>query len=282
MEQNREIEQSALCADALGEVLCARLTRYTWGESTSVTEETARRIADSILFSVGYALRCGQHTDLFTPAELEENGRHLLRQKTEEVKRLAQAARSGRIGISSFAYSLTLDEELAAFFREYDVEFGAQIRPLFFTYPPGIEPEGEKGVLYVEAYLRRICAENRFCAVYDTGELQAFLDRSGGRELPVNLFLLALQNALAARLSGRGGEGLSVSGEERAAIVRVYRSRTDADIAAAIRAAAISLADANGFCRQEREYLFQAAQACTPRIRSALRAGTLENVFPSL
>ena len=136
MEQNREIEQSALCADALGEVLRARLTRYTWGESTSVTEETARRIADSILFSVGYALRCGQHTDLFTPAELEENGRHLLRQKTEEVKRLAQAARSGRIGISSFAYSLTLDEELAAFFQRIRCGVRRADTPAFFHVSP--------------------------------------------------------------------------------------------------------------------------------------------------
>lgn len=151
---------------ALLRLLAVRTERYTMGESSSVTVETAQALLESIRFTL--ALGC--EAQGYSPAQLptgESLPALLLAGQAEAERRvktgqaLFRHANALLSDIDDLALQQTL-AELSAFFKRYDLWFFAHDIPCAIDYILDAPiSEDLQGIDYIIAYLKALISEGR-------------------------------------------------------------------------------------------------------------------------
>ena len=149
---------------ALLRLLAARTERYTMGESSSVTVETAQALLESIRYTLSLGCEAQGHSLTALPAgvalpELLAAGQAEAEWRVKTGQTLLLRAKALLQHIDDAALQETL-AEIGRFFKRYDLWFFAHDIPCAIDYILDAPiPEDFQGVDYVNAYLRALIAE---------------------------------------------------------------------------------------------------------------------------
>lgn len=195
MHKNEELMQlfapatGGIDGAALLRLLAARTERYTMGESSSVTVETAQ----ALLQSICYTLALGRETQERSPAAppvgislpaLLLAGQGEVERRVKAGRALLTRAKVLLSDINDAALQETL-AELEQFFKRYDLWFFAHDIPCAIDYILDAPiSEDLQGIDYVNAYLKALIAEGRAVPLRRNEEearLNALLSQEGLR-----------------------------------------------------------------------------------------------------
>ncbi|MFQ7000557.1 MAG: DUF6179 domain-containing protein [Clostridium sp.] len=151
-------------------LLGERVEKFTMGDSTSVTKETAERILGSILYCIksdsnntiknlDKSLIKKENLDIRTAFY---NGLLIKKEKIKKAKILCEDIKREFCFIDNCYYKDIIWKGMDAFFKNYDVEFNPQYNVLTLDYPLYIEIENLSGIDLIYEYLKRFYIEERF------------------------------------------------------------------------------------------------------------------------
>lgn len=212
--------------NVLMQILQKLIMKYTKGESSSVTTETAEGILTSILYAVDaylYSIEEDQAIHIMKTM----NSRHLYERGVDEVahcfeesKQLYKDIAATKLDVQVDAYNMTLDESIPVFFRKYGVIFEAHHTMASIDYPLAVDDMKLQGVYYIKQYMEHLQLENEFCRLFDQQELRELLIYFG-RECRFdyrielfNIFELVMKNALFSVLSGNDAKNIIISPQQ--------------------------------------------------------------------
>lgn len=181
----------------------------TQGDHSSLREEDAAELLDSLVFTIQFTLlNRGLPMRALLTADLGELlmlGQSALRNCVQDAKALYETALGTAAVFSSRSLADTL-RGIGLFFRLYDVRLYAHRIPVLIDYPLCLPvPEELRGVLFIRSYLERLLCENALLTRFAPARVTALLRRASPdyEDLPVNLYEPAM--AVAAGLSLLGG-----------------------------------------------------------------------------
>lgn len=200
-------------------LLGKQVYKFTSGESTSVSIETAERILRSIDYCINSYYksldnpipydRREEYVPVSTAvvvtsrAELSledifESGLEAVKSCVENTKDLLIKVQNTLVNVDNIAYQDTIQKGLAYFFSKYQPRFGAQLCDADIDYPLAVEVEGLEGVEFMYEYLRRLYLENQFLGRFDPSQINFLLRgyHHESREYLINIFEVVLQNVL--------------------------------------------------------------------------------------
>ncbi len=273
----------------LWRLLAKQTARYTMGDSSSVPVETAQELLSSICFVIGEAAEQEEESlaglSGSDPDALFERGQKVIQKKITEGRKLWTNACLTAPEIRSQSYRDTL-REIGTFFRQYDFRFFAHQIPCSIDYQLCLPvPENLSGIRYVNEYLRRILIENGVLHFFEKDRVIRLLksccpDYDG---LLISLCEPVITNALGLTLLGEDPRSLQITDEHRETLLDLLRPLPRPKRKAALEHAAEQL------CRSlqirdpaAKDYLSQIADGICPRLSSAIKAGDLSGLFPSL
>ena len=282
-------EEQERALQALWQALARLAGRYSGMDSTSVSQERAAALLQSMLYTIGEVSRLeGVPLGVLLRQDISEavrRGQRMLEERRRTQRRRWAALCRRAPAVRTVFYTETL-RGLGEFFRRYDTVFEAHLIPCSIDYPLlSPVPERVQGVSYIEAYLGALEVERRFLGAFPAQELEGLYAACvpAWRQAPFNLCDAGVCNAAGRALLGLGGPGLDVSPAQRRAIERGLAGMDDGARRAAILEAGaracreLGLGDAGLF-----DYLRPGLESLGVRAEQALRHGDLSRVFVSL
>lgn len=246
---------------------------YHMGENTSVPEETAKELMESLLYTLGKIDFSGQSL-----AAALERGQEVLKRQTGESEKLLKLVAVTAPEVCSDSYHDTLDA-LGRWLRRYDCLHFAHCRPAFLEYPLLFDGwEDMRGIDCVQCYLKGMWQENQILEAFETeylDELYSCLGPDFG-SIPINLCEQPLVNAIGSRLLGRQAGLLDEA--DRQKLVNVLTNADDLKglMTKALKALCderkLSGIDAAGYAQIVISRLL-------PRLEAGLTAGSLDGIF---
>ncbi|QKG83043.1 hypothetical protein GXN76_00235 [Kroppenstedtia pulmonis] len=231
-------------------VLRELIPRYTQGESSSVTSETAEGIMASILYAVdAYALNFEQPDEALMDLkktnirDVYEKGVDRVRQCFEETKGLYKKVKQNKLDVPVDAYNMTIDESLPLFMKKYGIIFDAHNTMASIDYPLAIDDMRLQGVFYIRQYLERLNMETQFCRLFAEEDLLKLLSDYGKvcrfdyRIELFNIFGLTLNNALFSVLSGGDANQIKISAPSFNQLKRLFTYLKASEIRSSIHTA---------------------------------------------
>ena len=281
-------EQDRLAWQAkLWQLLRLQTERYTRGQSTSLREDTARALLQSLCFSLDQLHRARPDLALLAvpPEELLGEAAEAVRRQVSRTR--LQYRRACRCAFQDESISLASTlRDIGTFFRAYDPRFFPAEIPCDIGYQLA-RPISEDllGVAWLRAYLDRMLTEDAILRRYHPGAVRRVPSAISPdhRALLVNLY----EPAAAAALGVTLGEGdlfaLDVTAEGQARLTeRLAALPLAEDRRQLLRRAGETLArrlDLNG---EETRCLLDAATDLAPRVEAVLAAGGgWQAVFPA-
>lgn len=281
-------EQDRLAWQAkLWQLLRLQTERYTMGQSTSLREDTARALLQSLCFSLDQLHRAQPDLALLAvpPEELLGEAADNLRRQVSRTR--LQYRRACRCAFQEESISLASTlRDIGTFFRAYDPRFFPAEIPCDIDYQLA-RPISEDllGVAWLRAYLDRMLTEDAILRRFHPGAVRRVLSAISPdhRELLVNLY----EPAAAAALGVTLGEGdlfaLDVTAEGQARLTeRLAALPLAEDRRQLLRRAGETLArrlDLNG---EETHCLLDTATDLAPRVEAVLAAGGgWQAIFPA-
>ncbi|MHA6529940.1 DUF6179 domain-containing protein [Paenibacillus sp. BAC0078] len=274
------------------QILQELIRKYTRGESTSVTTETAESLlhsimyaADAYLFSLGEAKQAITSLQTMDVRQIYERGVDKVSQCFEETKQLYKEIMAHKLEVPIDAYNMTLDESLPVFFRKYGILFDAHNSMASIDYPLAVDDMRLQGVFYLRQYLERLKLENGFCAMFDQGELLELLAcfgqecRFNYRIELFNMFELVLNNAVFSVLSGGKPDNVRISGIQFKRLEEQFMNLTAPQISAVISGAMERLQQELPIQQQLKEYMDCCRENLVQRIANAAQHGSLQAVI---
>ncbi len=203
-----------------GEVLCLleqQAVRWTRGERCSLRTETAEELLQSVLYTMGVALkaepspeealvrleRCGA-------AAVFAEGQQRIRRKLRAARLLHRALVRDLLVTPSVFYRATLRDGICGFFRVYRPELTAHLTHITADYPLFFPVRDLTGIEFIETYLERAVQENRFCRCFAADAVHRLLQGLYGayEGLLLNLYEPVLHAALACAVTEAPIRGL--------------------------------------------------------------------------
>nr|HML48013.1 DUF6179 domain-containing protein [Clostridia bacterium] len=200
-------------------LLRSQTRKYTLDDSSTLSEEQAKRLLESIDHCVDARVRqeadSGQAVDLLLRA-LHAAGQGLMQEKVGEAERLLARARVLLPPALTRSYRDTLDG-LGHFFQQYDRYLFTHEMPCSVDYPlfrPAPELPGVEGFC---AYVSGLLMEARLLRCYPASEATPLYRTFGAdwQMLWINLYEPVLCNALGRALIGLSGRRLDLLEEQR-------------------------------------------------------------------
>ena len=211
----------------IGNLLKEKIKKYGNGSSTSVTVEVGEQLLEAIYYTIDANFISGfcieEAMDLFKKnsiKELYEKGQEKLNDVFNETRNLYKRVCENKYDTELIAYNDTLIEEFAKFFDVYDMEFHPQNADISVDYPLIFGDIEQKGVLYIKKYLEIIDIENRFCNIFDNGDIETLLDinakryKSNYRDLLTNIFEIVINNVILSIIIDGDFEDFYIYSEE--------------------------------------------------------------------
>jgi hypothetical protein len=268
------------------------IRRYTQGESSSVTSETAESIMASLLYAVdAYTLQFINPDQAVTELKtgnirnIYEQGLELLRRLFEETKQLYQEVKKNKLDVPVDAYNMTIDESLPIFMKKYGIVFDAHNTMASIDYPLAVDDMRLQGVFYIRQYLERLQMETRFCRRFDRRDLLDLLTDYGKvcrfdyRIELFNIFELVLNNAIFSILSGGDAGQIRISANQYNRLQRMFSRLNASQIAAAIHQAMERLQHEMKTDPPLTDYMNQCRNNLIQRVINAANHDSLETVI---
>lgn len=273
-------EDALQAQENLWQLLCRQARLYA-PDSSSLPEETAAALAESILLTLGAdsnpAILLSEHL-----LERFRQGQRLLRQKIEMTRHLWQIAWATRPEVENRSLLDTLNS-LKRFPARYDLRFFAQETPCDMDYQLSQPvPELLRGVDYVNEWLRRLCLEQNFLCRFEPALVRAVLERScpDYRGLLINLYEPIAVNALGLALLGNSPRSLVISLPQRLQLEARFANLPATERNNILTAGALTLCDALGIrSNPMHRYVQATVLALGSRLSAAV---TLEHIFLTL
>lgn len=226
-----EAEVGKIQYDVL-ELLQKRLESLYGKRTSSVPDEVAEELLESVLYTVSLSLRASPDPDAAlcmlcdTPMELlYQKGLRYCRILLRDVRVLTQELQREETPAFNPFYHTAIRRDLPAFVRTYKPDRRAHEHSFFPLYSLTETKNTLSGVLYVRAYAGRLLAETRFCNLFDRTELSYVL--SSPRARGENVFEAVLRQASVSVLA-LGTVSLQAT-EEDARFVRETFDARDAE-----------------------------------------------------
>lgn len=191
------------------------ILRYTRGESTSVTVETAESIMHSIFYSLDAYLRSFNNPQeglailqATSVKEIYAKGLALVTACVAECKTLYRQILKQKLNVQLEAYNTMLEEDLPMFFKNYGAVFKAHDTMATFDYPLVFDDMSSQGIFYIKQYLEKLETETRFCRLFAHEDMERILVNYGRicridyRKWLLNIFELLIDTSVFAVLSG--------------------------------------------------------------------------------
>lgn len=128
------------------QLLCDKVYRFTKGESSSVREEVAQSLLESIYYILSEYFKSIGNLDnsikIIKEKKLKvlyDEGKIIIDSKINEAKKLLEIIKKNKINVLNNAYNDTIDDGIDLFFREYDKDFGCCESPGDIDYPLNIQ-----------------------------------------------------------------------------------------------------------------------------------------------
>ena len=141
----------------LGNLLKKIILKYTKGESTSVTVETAEKLLIAIWYTIDtYLSSLGSikdSIDIIKNESLEtmySQGKKILKEEFENTKELYEKTIKEKLDIEIIAYNDTLGDGIEAFFKNYNIEFEPHDAPSSIDYPLAFDDWSVQGLNYIK------------------------------------------------------------------------------------------------------------------------------------
>lgn len=271
-------------------VLQNLIKRYTKGESSSVTTETAESILTSMLYAIdAYFISLGTPekamSDLRTIdiQSCYEEGVEIVRTCFEESKQLYNNIKKNKLNVPVDAYNITIDESLPIFMRKYGIIFDAHNTMASIDYPLAIDDMRLQGVFYIKQYLERLHMETNFCQLFSHEDLLYTLENFGRmcrfdyRIELFNIYELMLNNAIFSALSGGEANQVKISSYQFEQLERAFTQVNPDQIDVMVREAIGSLLnDLNINDPHLRDYMDLYRDQLVQRIKNAANTRSLQ------
>ena len=280
------VEETQTFDARLVALLAWQTRKYTKGESTSVTVETAQELLASLRYTLAIAAEEAHipkerlMTEELPP--LIRQGQKLLQGRLERAKRLWAAVGRTAPGLRNVYYADTL-RGIGDHFRRYDLYFFAHMKPPCIDYPLLIAAdEALQGLDFTEEYLKRVLTENLILSRFDANAVRELLRTVHGNieEAYLNLCEQPLTNALGLALLGKDARSLRMGNAEQEELLYLLESKTPEQRRQLLRGAALKLCgELETGDAWSRGYVTTFAESLLPRLDAALWAGDVSNIF---
>lgn len=260
-------------------LLAGLAQKWTRGESTSLREEKAREMLESILFVIGLRARTGDAPD--SAAQAFSEGLALCRRKMALCRRTQERILAHLFQTPNHFYSLTIRDGINGFFKLYDPEFAAQRIHITADYPVYTGRPQAEGITFIERYLRAIEAENDFLTRFSPENVDRLLCAMGRdyRSAPVNLFGPVFAAALGLTLLNRPPRALNLRESDLEALKRRFAALEREEIRAILTDALEKLTALLSLPPHTARYARQALAVVSVETEHAASLGTLEAVY---
>lgn len=200
------------------------IMRYTNGQSTSVTVETAENIMRSILYCIDAGLKNLNETEADIEAlksdhinQIYDKGLEIVTACFNESKLIYENIRSSRLKVGLEIYDLTIDEAFPKFFEKYGAVFDAHNTMSSIDYPLLFDDISVSGIFYVRRYLETLDIENEFCNLFPEQEIIKLLTIYGNiykidyTKTVTNIFELVMNACFFSVISNGSTQELFIS-----------------------------------------------------------------------
>ncbi|MDD6612651.1 MAG: DUF6179 domain-containing protein [Clostridiales bacterium] len=266
-------------------LLLARQTqKYTSGESSSIPEELAAELLDSICF-------CLEQHEAGLHVLLHGDGTEALE---EGIRRIGRKQVHGRVLWQQICNHLPPVENqsmldtlggIGTFLKQYNSRFFAHQIPGDIDYQLSAPvSEQLKGVDYINEYLKHLAVENSFLRQFTKEALEPVLNSycPDYRGLLVNLYEPVAANALGCSLLDRDIHALIIPPDGYTALYGYFAGQTTGEIKQILCRAAQRLSEQmDMWSASARQYLHAYAERLVPRIAAVRSADGLRGSFPS-
>ena len=222
----RITEEEALGINAkITNHLAEVVDQYTDGKSSSLPADVTGNLLASLYYNVDAALIASGTPEAAlkmvsekTAAYLYDTGSAALKRVEADCVALLFNVKKNRLIGATEAYNRTIDEDIRAFFKEYNIRFGAHDTPIHPRYRLAVKPGG-KGVVRIKRYLTNLLYENAFCANYSSDEVigvvsyEVMRSKELGREIG-NLYVPILLCAVVCQFLMPGFHHVLLSEED--------------------------------------------------------------------
>lgn len=274
------------------QILQELIKRYTQGESTSVTTETAESLLSSIMYAVdAYLFSLNDPEKAITQLktmdvrQIYEKGVETVSRCFEETKQLYKEIKANKLEVPVDAYRMTIDEAIPVFLRKYGVIFDAHNTMASIDYPLAIDDMKLQGVFYMKQYLERLKLETEFCALFDQQELRDLLVHYG-RECRFNyqielfnIYELVLNNALFAILSGGEVGEIILSKPQYKSLEQQLLKLTEPQIRSVLAEAMNRLQNELPIAPELKAYMDGHLEEFAQRVANAARHNNLQSII---
>ena len=226
---------------SLLELLASRLEALYGKETSSVPDEVAGEVFESLLYTLGAVLKTAPDGDAALamlretdPAFLYQKGLRRLQILTRDVRVLAGEVFATRIPCRNGFYNTAVGKELPAFLRTYRPRSRAHEYGEFVYYATALPCKDLAGVEYIRRYAISLLWENRFCNLFPKEEVASLLNSPAGRT--ENIFSIVLGQVCGRVLAGLSPGGLTLTEEDLETILLLHKGKSERELSALLQA----------------------------------------------
>jgi hypothetical protein len=169
---NHQWELTGIDWEKLVEIVAHLTESYTSNESTSVSEETANKLMEAVLYTIRENFNANTSVISLSGEDADYNALYqhgiiLIKTKLYQVKMLYEIIMSEFEDYGCKNYRDTVCVGIMEFLKRYDMKFDPQNQLLSLDYPLLYGLPDERGVDMILTYLKGIRLEQQFLANFD-------------------------------------------------------------------------------------------------------------------
>jgi len=269
-------------------ILAKQTELYNKGNSSSVRIETAKDILDSIMFTIGTALKTYPVSDDAVAAVKSGNMGTFYRQGSKQIDVMIKTAKALHAFIlrdvfetDNIFYSPTIIDAINGFFKLYDPAFGAHKIHITADYPVYNPMKKKAGIEFIINYLENICYENLFCLNFSPGAVRGLLcgyidDYQGS---VINIYEHVLSAVIGCVLSGANPRLLSLNRPNLKYLEGLLKGKTGPEIDLIVAGAFVKAGGIFSFPEGVKRYISRSLPLIARSIEVAEKNSTLKSVF---
>lgn len=243
-EEPLSSQETAMLQNKLWAILHNQVKLKTQGDHTSLREEDAAELLDSIVFTLQYHLKCHKlplrallSCDLPNLYKEAQSSLYDCYTQSEALYRIAMR------NVDTFGNQALMDTlaGIGIFFQQYDYRMYAQHIPASIDYQLCFSvPENMRGTIYIYTYLQHLLIENELLCRFSKPRVIALLNRASPdyKELLIGLYEPVAAVVLGHSCLGGGETLLDLSASQANIIVAQITALPPAQAKAALRIAA--------------------------------------------
>lgn len=282
-EDQRRIGQGFLS------LLAREAERFNNGAGSSLPVEIAGQLLDSILFTVGMALKALPSPEDAAEALGRESMTDLFAAGLRQIyaKRTSTKAIHGRLvkdllETPNVFYRPSAVDAIRGFFKVYNPEFDARAIHITADYPVSRDPGDLAGIEFIRAYVGALYYENAFCRYFpkeDIHDLLLGFNRDYAN-IPLNLYEPVLAAALGTILAGANRPSLRLTSTHLTVLEQTFQGKRAASSLPLLDAALDRLAGALALPGDVAAYLRGSLPKLAKTISLGAGSNALAKVFP--